>query len=715
MDQWPAFASMEELRDASDALLERHQESSPSEDQRARRVWEFVRRASATGAQLDSASDRREAQSLIDYWISNSYSLGHSDAADAERPTLSRIGNQLARFKREFARTAAAAGDAYIERIKAIRPTRLLDWLSLIFARIFGGTRLDIIKRLLLRLVRLPESEGQASSAPSRMERLQELDDKEVVGKCVRDLQEIDILTVSGEGTEAVVALKYESLITEWKWFRDLIDQRMLFRQAAVRWARSDPRLFSLREWLRVRKFRKYGSLNEIEQVYASETADTAIRKIMTASSFFIVYGVSILVVFALSSLLSVTQFYKDIFVTDRRVQIALKAIRGEHQSPNVSGNLRWLAANNVKLEIPGVRLKSLDLANIVAPGSNFNTAALDDVQFVKANLEAASFRYAHLDSVTFDHARLTTAGFDGAIIKKTSFADAMLVRATFDGAKFCDGVDFSNADVRSASFKSLILAGNELPNFSGVAWWLIDGWSFEQRAELGKKQTDNDLFSFQRGLNDRVRLDRIPALKAALDQAEQNLATYKDTRNQALWLADKAWTLAIYGVDSPKTEPGGLGDETADLDGVAAASKVIDLIKETPGPGSQRIQAAALDTLGYIRLQRAVHTSANARTSLLEHARGAFEEAIRLSDDGGIFYRYAVALDALGRSDEALKDLEFAVRERSYTPTHEQFLLKQLFSRAFYDKMQQLLGPAPSGKSMPRSPQADSQLNLCK
>src|SRR4051812_7893138 len=76
-DSRPArFQSMDALRDENERLFEIIPESSRklSPEQRkasAKVINDFIDRAIATGAILDTLPDRREAQALIDYWVTN--------------------------------------------------------------------------------------------------------------------------------------------------------------------------------------------------------------------------------------------------------------------------------------------------------------------------------------------------------------------------------------------------------------------------------------------------------------------------------------------------------------------------------------------------------------------------------------------------------------------------------------------------------------------
>jgi uncharacterized protein YjbI with pentapeptide repeats len=707
-DQPVPFGSISELREAGDALLHAYHDEATAETERAEKVVQFVRRASATGALLDTPRDRREAQSLIDYWISNSYRTNQGDVPGRE--ALSRVENQLRRFNEDLVKEAVKSGQAYIESIDGERvaltsnfPRWPWEWPA------FRAKRIDIARRLLLRLVRLPETDGTAVSRPSRVDRLQSLDDTRAVDQCLRDLQSREIVMMIGVGPDAIVSLKYESLITDWPWLADLIEERMSYRRAAVRWAQTGRRSISFLDWFRQKKFRKNGDLNELEQVYATETWNKTVRTAGPTAIYLLAYFICVAVFFFLFA----QPLYQLLFVTQDDITLKYSAIVGPTQSRSVASDIRWLADydQDQELKFAGATLADLDLSKLLAPAANLTLATLNHVNLEGARLQAASFQKARLNSVDFTDAKLNKVGFDGATIKNTMFVKAKLDRAVFDGATFCDGVDFSNADVRNASFKSMTFAGKEPPTFRGFAWWLVDGWTFDQRAMLGKKQMEND--PFQRDLAGRVRLDLVPTLREDLENADRNLAQYKDNKNQAIWLGDRSWTLAIYGADSPDTQTGETPANS--LDGATAALAAIALVKGETDPENIHIDAAAKDSLGYVLLQRGSRATGAARGSHLQSAVQALEQAVGLSNEGGIYFRYAAALDAVGRGDDATKSLRIALVDRSYTPTHELYLLDKLFSPSFRKQIQLLLSPPPAAGGKSSAIIAGSQKDPCQ
>src|SRR5262245_45167138 len=92
-----SFPSLAALRQANDELVGEipddyaHLNEAECAANDAR-VEEFLARAVATGAHLDSPSDRKAAQSLIDFWVASSYT---QRAHKPQTPVQSRRPNVL--------------------------------------------------------------------------------------------------------------------------------------------------------------------------------------------------------------------------------------------------------------------------------------------------------------------------------------------------------------------------------------------------------------------------------------------------------------------------------------------------------------------------------------------------------------------------------------------------------------------------------------------
>lgn len=78
-----------------------------------------------------------------------------------------------------------------------------------------------------------------------------------------------------------------------------------------------------------------------------------------------------------------------------------------------VQGDLSWK-------ELPWIEIPKLSLRKIIARGTNFFGANLEDVDFTGANLKRACFDRASLSRVNFTNCDLTEATFKQAIRYKT-------------------------------------------------------------------------------------------------------------------------------------------------------------------------------------------------------------------------------------------------------------------------------------------------------
>src|SRR5437763_9556797 len=143
-----AFRSLDELRRRHDELAASVGEAE-SIAGHEEPVEAFVRRAVATGAVLDAADDRRAAQALVNFWASLLDRRGSENEADGVQPPSHRTKSSELLLK-PF---AADALDAVV-----IQPAD--RWLG------EHKTDQELAKRILLRLVRLPEK-GDFEMRPS--------------------------------------------------------------------------------------------------------------------------------------------------------------------------------------------------------------------------------------------------------------------------------------------------------------------------------------------------------------------------------------------------------------------------------------------------------------------------------------------------------------------------------------------------------------------
>jgi uncharacterized protein YjbI with pentapeptide repeats len=200
---------------------------------------------------------------------------------------------------------------------------------------------------------------------------------------------------------------------------------------------------------------------------------------------------------------------------------------------------IRKLARFGKPLNFQSESLKGLDLRNIYAGAKStavaeFFKSSIVGVDLAGANLPYASFSQSKIDDVKFSGAELSAARFDEAVITKANFSGAILYRALFDYAKLND-VDFSNTDLRSTSFRNVVINGDL--NFTGTAWWLAVGWTLPQIEKFAAKYSDLDIEKAK--VFDKDIIDR---------KKEVDNAVSAEDRVRAL--NEVAWTYAIYGAD---------------------------------------------------------------------------------------------------------------------------------------------------------------------
>jgi uncharacterized protein YjbI with pentapeptide repeats len=313
--------------------------------------------------------------------------------------------------------------------------------------------------------------------------------------------------------------------------------------------------------------------------------------------------------------------------------------------------------------------LNNIDLRSLYAPAANFDSATMQGVQLNGARLVGASFRKSKLTGVDFTNAGLETAGFAEATISgDTKFNKADLLRASFDGAQISDGVDFSGARVRQASFKGVAFSLGLMQRFKGTAWWLI------------KDLTVDQIKKFDAALGHDEQPTALPGFNDDFRAAQTKITQSEDKYSRALWLNEAAWTLAIYGAD----EQVFAGAET---NGVALAQNSRQELADY-----QSVQADVSDTLAYLLMQRAERAEragdANLKHQYLQQAI-EFSKAAAATGKGEFLFRYALALNALGKAD-AMQNLGKAIKDKGYVPTHELFLLDAFISPDFWDELKQ-------------------------
>ena len=297
----------------------------------------------------------------------------------------------------------------------------------------------------------------------------------------------------------------------------------------------------------------------------------------------------------------------------------------------------------------------------------NFSNRTLSESNLAGANLPYASFSQSKIDDVKFANADLSSARFDGAVIARTDFSGAILYRAIFDFAQFNDVNDFSNADLRYASFREVAINGDLI--FTDTAWWLAFGWTLPQIEKFAAKYSDLDI-------------EKAKVFDKDISSRKKEVDNALSAEDRVRALNEVAWTYAIYGADLK------IAKEYAQK-----ALEELRAIKTIKGKSENWIAKTRMnftDTMAYILLQEGDPAEA---VKLLEQPG-----IVETNSDGDLIFRYAFALHALalekqGDEKERLERksqayLEKSLRNRNYVPSHELHLLRRYITDDFKTKL---------------------------
>jgi WD40 repeat protein len=315
--------------------------------------------------------------------------------------------------------------------------------------------------------------------------------------------------------------------------------------------------------------------------------------------------------------------------------------------------SIRWLADHSQIIELNDTALSNFNLDRIrTVKQSSFTRATLANGSFVEAELKDANFTHAVITGVNFANSNLRGARFDEAIVSMTSFEGVDLKFGRFDGARLRSQVNFSQADLDGTSFRNVKY--DSCPNFERAAWWLATGWGLDQVADFVK--------AFGKAAPEKRRkAGAYPMFERELDRFEMMLEKPAITPMQRIVALDgKAWTLAIHGCDLEEAER--VSRE---------AFKTINTA-ELSNEDTARPMAYISDTLAYILMQR----------QRADEALELKKENYGVQEPGGIF-RYALALHISGRTEDALDMLRESEQVKSYSPSHELYLLYDYFMGA--------------------------------
>ena len=546
-----------------------------------------------------------------------------------------RPDNQLEPFDPEVVDDAAKRGDAFIKGL----PDR----------------QKDLARRILFRLIRIPDSDEDISSRPAPRAELLKFGDPRHINGLLDGLKGAGILSARPIDGGEELALRYLALTRRPGWLAEEVKKRMNLRDLALSWIGSGRASGALLGWRLTRRFREYGNLKQWETDFINASSRYTVAMVAVVAL--------VAVVMAAAGLASSSVY--ESWVAPGKAASVIREITSE-ETPEVTkvGDIKWLAKYHQKIEIPSVVMldeSEKDLRNIPASG--------------------AVFKQSKLKAVRFDGAMLAGASFNDSVIDRTRFTNAYLYSAVFDGSELCGGVDFSNADIFNASFKRVKFSDENVPNFTKAPWWQAHGWGFDEIALLHK-------YYPQKAINTKEAVNQSEKFLHEMDRIKVKLDQTKDPLERAIYLNEKAWTLAIYGE---------VADDVAE-NAASEALAIIDTLKSEII--RDLIKSSTEDTLAYILMQKRPADPAATKDNFSK-AASLLEKSMVFSS-GEKRFRYAVALHVLGSEPEAKAQLVMAIPASQYQPSHELYLLYPYITDAdgFKNEIMNMTGR--TGRSLP-------------
>src|SRR5262249_6330425 len=141
-------------------------------------------------------------------------------------------------------------------------------------------------------------------------------------------------------------------------------------------------------------------------------------------------------------------------------------------------------------------------------------------------------------------------------------------------------------------------------------------------------------------------------------------------TLPRAMALNGKAWALATHGIDLADAER--LSREALMIvRGLGKPDELSAVVRE---------EANDMDTLAYIQMQ------ADKMSDALENMKAAVQKPKQygVMPQNEAIFRYALAQFAEGQRDEAIRNLNQALGDLKYVPSHEMYLLREYIKGEF-------------------------------
>ena len=352
-------------------------------------------------------------------------------------------------------------------------------------------------------------------------------------------------------------------------------------------------------------------------------------------------------------------------------------------------------------INISHVNLHDSSFDNLRLIASTMKDINLSTLNSQSINLRNSAFNESEITDSRFDGSDLSFSQFRSAKLRSTDFSRANLYRAAFDNARLCD-VDFTDASLNLTTFWNATFNERTKEYLRNTAWWLGRGWTTQQiQALMGQQDDYRD--ALEKRVNDFLKSGgstKTGSVPSDIQRAYTHLINANGTNDifilaRTSGLNDWAWTLAINGVKLSKEQKqsnmGNKCDPEAPQTAQDSAEIGLCLVKNLDKNRFGTVQMEFEDTLGYILLQ----------LGNVDDALKHLKEAAKLRNPD-VLFRLAVAENASGNLDDALKDMQTSIG-KGYVPTHERFLLAKYIVNDFEKELNAKLdGAYRSGAPAP-------------
>lgn len=631
--QHELFSSLEELLCAQEELLKTvPKDGAPPLSEVANLsppILKFMHRVSLTGKQLDRPQDRRTAQNVLNYWAIGLTS-SNANIGDA---VSSRADTMLRPFDREAQEKIAFEAGKLITS--------------------FSTTEHEFARRVLFALVELRDERAHFALLWRAESKLLKLAPAAVGSKVLTALRATGTLVSREDENDVELRFCCEALLRVSAWTADLAKERVKFRDAALFWEQSGRNSGALLSpFLAIKAQRDYQDFTPLERDFIRIAV---LRRTKRWTTLMAVCICALMAYYPFTN--NIMPWLRNLHETkiDKEAHDKLNRLQSGTSDANVQSEaVRWLADNGPNRYFAKLRLNDLNLSGLKVNAPNMVSIQLTRVDLSNSELNGAVLINSVIIGSRFDDSSINRARFDQARIQDTTFNDADLTQAVFSRARLCD-VNFANSDVKGASFYNVDFDLDHPPNFLGSAWWLASGWSLAQTEALQKGYGNDQAFRasgrFQRLLTDA---------RERVEAANENKSERAKSDN------DLAWLLATYGANLEEAE--------------VSARHALSLAESLqPVTRTDDLLSTLRDTLGYVLLEQ----------NKIVEALTLLTDAAKVSDDGEITFRKAIAHHAVGDEASALEELQRALVTKGYVPSHElRNLISLVGQGGFHDKL---------------------------